>query len=840
MEGMDPARCTGVPNYIRCSKPWLATAAALALASCGGSDLTLPSDSVAAKIVIVSGDPQTATVGGTLPEKLIVRVTDTKDRPVQDQQVTFTPGSANSGTAVPPTATTDADGRAGINWVLGGVAGAQSMVAKPTGNSAPANLSVTFNATAKTSTPAKLEKLSGDKQNASAGTEVVVPPSVKVTDATGNLVVGQLVTFAVASGGGSITPTTPVPTNATGVAALATWTLGATAGPNSVTATIVGNGIAGNPATFTATGLVGSSRKLAFTVNPGATTAGAIITPAVQVQVQDATGNPIAGATNSITLDLGKNPTGASLGGTRTVSAVNGTATFSNLTVSRSGTGYTLTARGSGLIDGESAAFDVSAATPTQIVSNSAQSQTAPAGSNVPAPPSVIVKDAGGSGVPNVDVAFTVTSGGGSTTPGTVTTNGSGVATLTSWTLGSTPGPNQVAASVAGVPGSVDFNATGLAALAISTPSPLPNGEVGINYAGGSLAVAGGTAPFNWTLDGGNLPAGLGLNHNTGAITGTPNAPGVGTASFIVRVTDALNASATKAFSLTIVPSVQITTTSLPGGSVGTSYSQAVAVGGGQAPFTFSKPGGGALPPGPSLNTSTGEISGTPTLIGNYSFTIRVTDALGASDNQPLSIAIALATSNTSLTLNTSPSVFGQAVTFTARVTGSVGMPTGTVTFKEGGTCASGTVLDTQELSGGTATSGPISALPVGSHSILACYGGSSTFGPSSDNATQSVGPAPTSTQITITDGSPGVITVSFSVTASAPGSGTPSGTVTVSALDEVGTTTSCVASTPGANSCQIIFSSPSGTSEQVSASFAPDNGNFADSFSASQPHAVP
>lgn len=63
--------------------------------------------------------------------------------------------------------------------------------------------------------------------------------------------------------------------------------------------------------------------------------------------------------------------------------------------------------------------------------------------------------------------------------------------------------------------------------------------------------------------------------------------------------------------------------------SVGTFYSLTIPVSGGTPPYTFALTAG-SLPPGMSLNTSTGVISGTPTTIGEYDWTIRITDSNGA------------------------------------------------------------------------------------------------------------------------------------------------------------------------------------------------------------------
>jgi len=103
--------------------------------------------------------------------------------------------------------------------------------------------------------------------------------------------------------------------------------------------------------------------KLAFTVQPGTVTAGAAISPAVQVTVQDAQGNTVTSSTASITLAIssgtGTGTSGAVLGGTLTGAAVSGVATFNDLTIDKAGTGYTLTATATSLTSATSTSFTV-------------------------------------------------------------------------------------------------------------------------------------------------------------------------------------------------------------------------------------------------------------------------------------------------------------------------------------------------------------------------------------------------------------------------------------------------------------------------------------------------
>ena len=71
---------------------------------------------------------------------------------------------------------------------------------------------------------------------------------------------------------------------------------------------------------------------------------------------------------------------------------------------------------------------------------------------------------------------------------------------------------------------------------------------------------------------------------------------------------------------------LSITTASLPGGDVNEAYTASLAASGGTLPRTWSL-ASGSLPPGVTLNVSSGEIRGTPTTGGTFSFTVRVSDA---------------------------------------------------------------------------------------------------------------------------------------------------------------------------------------------------------------------
>jgi hypothetical protein len=112
--------------------------------------------------------------------------------------------------------------------------------------------------------------------------------------------------------------------------------------------------------------------------------------------------------------------------------------------------------------------------------------------------------------------------------------------------------------------------------------------------------------------------------------------------NFSVRVTDAQSQTATKAFSISINdPGFAITTASLPNGVQNIAYSAMLSGSGGTTPYSWSIISG-ALPAGLALNSSSGEISGTPTTTGTSSFSVQLADANGQSTNRFLTITINL------------------------------------------------------------------------------------------------------------------------------------------------------------------------------------------------------
>ena len=151
-----------------------------------------------------------------------------------------------------------------------------------------------------------------------------------------------------------------------------------------------------------------------------------------------------------------------------------------------------------------------------------------------------------------------------------------------------------------------------------------------------TLAASGGSPPYAWTLASGSLPPGLTLNPS-GAITGTPTL--AGSFTFVVRVTDRLQAAATRSLQLTVNPppfSI-LTNSPLPAGTVGVAYTQQFSLTGGTPPYRWSATG---APPGLTMDAALGILRGTPTANGTFTFTVQVADNAGLSASKTFSVAI--------------------------------------------------------------------------------------------------------------------------------------------------------------------------------------------------------
>lgn len=256
---------------------------------------------------------------------------------------------------------------------------------------------------------------------------------------------------------------------------------------------------------------------------------------------------------------------------------------------------------------------------------------------------------------------------------------------------------------------------------------------------------------------------------------------------------------------------ISIAPSSLPSGQVGTAYSQTFSASGGRAPYTWAS---SALPGGLQLGSSTGTLSGLPTVSGNFSFTVQATDSSGALAQSNLTLAI----SPQALAINTVSPLFVGTVgsAYSQQFSASGGVPPYTWSISGGQVpglalnTATGALSGTPTAAGnysftigvkdsaGTSLSGPFTlqvntpalvittaaALPAGTVGIaysqtIAATGGTppyrwgiasgSVAGLSIDSASGIISGVPTSSgtftpNITVTDASGAQTTKAFSL----------------------------------------------------------------------------
>ena len=174
----------------------------------------------------------------------------------------------------------------------------------------------------------------------------------------------------------------------------------------------------------------------------------------------------------------------------------------------------------------------------------------------------------------------------------------------------------------------------------ITMSSIVPAGTTGTSYSH-TFTASGGSGPYSYSLGEGSLPPGLSLATN-GNLSGIPTTAGV--FGFTVRATDSNGCAGVPSFLLAInnascpVITVNPTSATLPAGTTGTSYNHTFTATGGAADYSFSI-SLGLLPPGLSLATN-GNLTGSPTTAGNYSFTVRATDANGCTGVRTYTLVI--------------------------------------------------------------------------------------------------------------------------------------------------------------------------------------------------------
>jgi len=362
------------------------------------------------------------------------------------------------------------------------------------------------------------EVAGGNVQQGTVAEVLQQPLAVRVKDPQGRVVYGVTVDFEVTSGGGTVEPASSL----IGSSGQATtrWTLGtSTAESHSVVARVVDprSGGVANTVTFGATPLPGPA--VALVKVSGDSQIGAIggqLSQPLTVQSQDRYGNGVPGRT--VTWSLAN----AALGGGLTpVSALTGAGGLARTTWTlgpRIGTTFGARAAAAGLTVVPFTATSSSTLPATANIAVLGDAQRAMVGMitaesvGVQVSVSISADTTSVAYIAGLPVSFTVTSGGGSITPSTVSTDLNGVARAR-WTVGASPGTNVARATMGGRSMSitavaVDPTLTVLGDSQTAFVGTSPVESVGVRVtADCCAAVAGATVTFAVLSGGGSISA---------------------------------------------------------------------------------------------------------------------------------------------------------------------------------------------------------------------------------------------------------------------------------------------------------------------------------------------
>lgn len=243
----------------------------------------------AAAITPVAGSAQRATAGSLLPQAVVVRVTSRRNRPVDGVLVKFKLADGQ-GSVDPPSAVTDADGRARAVWTLGDLPGRQTLLASVERiDSALAIVAEADPVAANTRLTALLDHASGE-----AGKEMDDTVAIRIADSTGRALADVPVTWVALDGGRA----TPIDARSDSVGeARALWTLGPKTGTQRLRAQ-VGSGhgkSAVPPVTIRAAALAGAAiGVIVVSGDDQRGSAGVVLSKPLVIKVVDAAGNGVA------------------------------------------------------------------------------------------------------------------------------------------------------------------------------------------------------------------------------------------------------------------------------------------------------------------------------------------------------------------------------------------------------------------------------------------------------------------------------------------------------------------------------------------------------------------
>jgi len=496
----------------------------LIIAACGGEGLTLPPEGEAAHIeVLDEGNGQSGRVDETLALPLVVRVTDSRNRPVANANVVFTFTNGVPAVADPSSASTGVDGLASVALKLGSQAGPVTGMAEVPVAANITPVQANFTALALPANANGIAKVAGDSQSGTINTALPNPLVVQVTDSRGNPIPGVTVVWTAETGGGSVSEanTTTGADGRTSVIRI----LGSAAGQQTTSATATG--LSGSPVIFTHTATAGSASRVEKisgdnqSANPGEQLAQPLV-----VQVLDGSNNPIPG--RAVTWVIGNgdgtvNPT------TSTTDAQGNASTNWTLGPGIGSNTVNAVVSGVGTVTFTATATAGSASASNSTVSASPTTITVGSGSSTI---TVTVRDASNNPVGGVSVSLESSGSGNTFNAASAPTASNGVATFTfSSTVAET---KTITATAGGVV--ITDQATITVQKASSTieitsddPEPSTVGEpVTVEF---TVSGPGATPTGNVsvTISGGSENCQATLANGSGSCSLTPLTPGTGT-----------------------------------------------------------------------------------------------------------------------------------------------------------------------------------------------------------------------------------------------------------------------------------------------------------------------
>jgi hypothetical protein len=695
----------------------------------------------------------------------------------------------------------------------------------------------------------------GDAQKGRAGQSVSIKPQVKVLDVNNNPVSGVTVSFVVASGGGSVGTATAISVN--GIAELSSWTLGTTAGANSLTVSVPSIPAITN-VTFSATGVAGSlsAARSTLVISDSVITADGTATTSLTISIFDSNGNPVLSGGESISVSL------SSAIATASVVTDNNDGTYS-VTITAGITSGTTVISASTTASGNftsTVTLTLDPDVPTKLTLTRNSVGTA-SGAAFTTQPRVTLQDANGNTVTGTAATITASISAGGTLVGTTTADvdtGTGVATFTNLGITGTAGTaytityasgsytsatQSVTASVgAATKVSISRSSVGTASGAAFTTQP----QVTIKDSGDNTVTTASSNVVASISAGGTLVGTTSVAASSGVATFT-NLGITGTAgtAYTITYTVAGLTTATQSVTVSVGAASKL---SISTASVGSTYGVAFST---QPQITLQDTGGNTVTGSAATITATiTQVLGTGALVGTVTAAVNTSTGVATFNNLGISGTIgqaytitystgALTSATASITVSAATGLtptfgsitktnggftfnvtnYSSSYTFTPSITSgsgtvSAGIASGlnlpiTVTGMSAG--ASVTVRITTSRDGYTSVNDSISGSAKSNQTITFAALSSMTVGGSTqsiDPTTNAVGPT-----LSITNNSISVCTIATK-TITAVSSGTCSITVTFSATADYNEATQTNTASVSAGSARTpVFGTPTRTS---------------------------